>query len=151
MTDIAAAEEEINRWKLAAEQEAAAGRGVEQEFVAQLSTLKQDLEEAKHAMLESEKRLKYKEETAAAAMAARDAAEKSLRMADLRATRLRDRVEELSRQLEEFENREDSTGRRGPRYVCWPWQWLGMDFVGIRKPETEQQNSNEMELSEPLL
>lgn len=37
--DIAAAEEEINRWKDAAEQEAAAGRGVEQEFVAQVCYL----------------------------------------------------------------------------------------------------------------
>lgn len=37
MMDIAAAEEEINRWKLAAEQEAAAGRAVEQEFVAQVN------------------------------------------------------------------------------------------------------------------
>jgi membrane protein required for beta-lactamase induction len=36
MMDIAAAEEEINRWKVAAEQEAAAGTGVEQEFVAQV-------------------------------------------------------------------------------------------------------------------
>jgi len=36
MMDIAAAEEEINRWKLAAEQEAAAGTGVEQQFVAQV-------------------------------------------------------------------------------------------------------------------
>lgn len=34
--DIAAAEEEITRWKVAAEQEAAAGTGVEQEFVAQV-------------------------------------------------------------------------------------------------------------------
>ena len=34
--DIAAAEEEIARWKAAAEQEAAAGTGVEQEFVAQV-------------------------------------------------------------------------------------------------------------------
>lgn len=39
MMDIAAAEEEINRWKVAAEQEAAAGRGVEQEFVAQVCCL----------------------------------------------------------------------------------------------------------------
>ncbi|OMO60290.1 hypothetical protein CCACVL1_24268 [Corchorus capsularis] len=150
MMDIAAAEEEITRWKSAAEQEAAAGRAVEQEFLAQLSTVKQELEEAKQAMLESEKKLKFKEETAAAAMAARDAAEKSLRLADLRATRLRDRVEELSRQLEEFETREDSRGRNGARYVCWPWQWLGLDFVGIRRPEMQQHSSNEMELSEPL-
>ena len=34
--DIAAAEEEITRWKVAAEQEAAAGRAVEQEFVSQV-------------------------------------------------------------------------------------------------------------------
>ncbi|XVF85080.1 hypothetical protein PTKIN_Ptkin17bG0089700 [Pterospermum kingtungense] len=150
MMDVAAAEEEIVRWKSAAEQEAAAGRAVEQEFLAQLSAVKQELEEAKQAMLESKKKLKFKEETAAAAMAARDAAEKSLRLADMRATRLRERVEELSRQLEEFETREDSRGRNGPRYVCWPWQWLGMDFVGLRTPEMRQQSSNEMELSEPL-
>ncbi|WCJ38591.1 hypothetical protein M5689_019644 [Euphorbia peplus] len=150
MMDIAAAEEEIARWKIAAEQEAAAGRAVEQEFVAQLSALKQELDEAKLAMVESEKKLKFKEETAVAAMAAREAAENSLRLADMRASRLRGRVEELSRQLEEFETREDSRSRNGPRYVCWPWQWLGMDFVGARKPET-QQSSNEMELAEPLL
>ncbi|KAJ8773528.1 hypothetical protein K2173_005774 [Erythroxylum novogranatense] len=151
MIDIAAAEEEITRWKVAAEQEAAAGRAVEQEFVAQLSTVKQELEEARQALLESQKKLKFKEDTAAAAMAAREAAEKSLSLADMRASRLRDRVEELGRQLEELENREDSRGRSGPRYVCWPWQWLGLDFVGIRRTETQHQNSNEMELSEPLL
>ncbi|KAK7318676.1 hypothetical protein RJT34_03381 [Clitoria ternatea] len=152
MMDIAAAEEEINRWKVAAEQEAAAGRGVEQEFVAQLSALKQELEEAKQSMLESEKKLKFKEETAAAAMAARDAAEKSLKLADLRSSRLRERVEELTHQLEDLENREDSRGRNRPRYVCWPWQWLGLDFVGFQhQPETQQETSNEMELSEPLL
>ncbi|XP_054822482.1 uncharacterized protein LOC129320853 [Prosopis cineraria] len=151
MMDIAAAEEEINRWKLAAEQEAAAGGAVEQEFVAQLSALKQEVEDAKQSMLESENKLKFKEETTAAAMAARDAAEKSLRLADLRASRLRDRVEELTHQLEELENREDSLGRNRSRYVCWPWQWLGLDFVGFQRPDTQEQNSNEMELSEPLL
>jgi hypothetical protein len=121
--------------------------------ILQLSTLKQELEEAKQTMLESEKKLKFKEETAAAAMAARDAAEKSLKLADMRSARLRDRVEELTHQLEEFENREDSRGRNRPRYVCWPWQWLGLDFVGIQpRSDTQQQTaSNEMELSEPLL
>ncbi|KAG6757172.1 hypothetical protein POTOM_037475 [Populus tomentosa] len=163
MMDIAAAEEEITRWKVAAEQEAAAGRAVEQEFVAQvdevfkaesnsnLSAVKQELEEARQAMLESEKKLKFKEETATAAMAAREAAEKSLGLADMRASRLRDRIEELSHQLEELETREDLTGRNRPRYVCWPWQWLGLDFVGHHRPETQQQGSNEMELSEPFL
>lgn len=106
-------------------------------------------------MAESDKKLKFKEETAAAAMGARDAAEKSLRLADSRASRLRERVEELTRQLEELESREDSRrgGSGGPRYMCWPWQWLGMDFVGVNlRPDTqEQQGSNEMELSEPFL
>ncbi|WJZ80697.1 hypothetical protein VitviT2T_000596 [Vitis vinifera] len=152
MMDIAAAEEEITRWKVAAEQEAAAGRAVEQEFVSQLSAIRQELKEAKQAVMESEKKLKFKEETAAAAMEARDAAEKSLRLADLRASRLRDRVEELTHQLEESDTREDSRrSRNGPRYVCWPWEWLGLNFVGLHQPDTNQQNSNEMELSEPLL
>ncbi|KAH7515698.1 hypothetical protein FEM48_Zijuj10G0054100 [Ziziphus jujuba var. spinosa] len=39
MMDIAAAEEEITRWKVAAEDEAAAGRAVEQEFVARVKCL----------------------------------------------------------------------------------------------------------------
>lgn len=34
--DVTAAEEEIMRWKVAAEQEAAAGKAVEQEFLAQV-------------------------------------------------------------------------------------------------------------------
>ncbi|KAF9673399.1 hypothetical protein SADUNF_Sadunf10G0020200 [Salix dunnii] len=151
MMDIAAAEEEITRWKVAAEQEAAAGRAVEQDFVAQLSAVKQELEEAGQAMLESEKKLKFKEETATAAMAAREAAERSLSLADTRASRLRDRIEEISHQLEEFETREELRGRNRPRYVCWPWQWLGLDFVGHHRPETQQEDSNEMELSEPFL
>lgn len=151
MMDIAAAEEEIARWKVAAQQEAAAGKAVEQEFVAQLSTIRQELEEAKQVVIESEKKLKYKEETAAAAMAARDAAETSLRLADIRATRLRERLEELTRQLEELDTRKSSiTGNRS-RYACWPWEWLGLDSVGPRQPDTHQNSSNEMELSEPLL
>lgn len=36
MIDIAASEEEIKRWKAAAEQEAAAGESIEQEFTAQV-------------------------------------------------------------------------------------------------------------------
>ena len=104
-------------------------------------------------MLELEKKLKFKEETATAAMAAREAAEKSLRLADTRASRLRDRVEELTRQLENLDIINDSRNSTRPRYVCWPWEWLGIDFVGMRRQidMPQQQGSNEMELSEPLL
>lgn len=51
----------------------------------QLAALKRELVEAKQALL-----LEFREETAVAAMAARDAAEKSLRLADSRASKLRD-------------------------------------------------------------
>ncbi|KFK40696.1 hypothetical protein AALP_AA2G029300 [Arabis alpina] len=152
MTDIAAAEEEIARWKVAAEQEAAAGGAVEQDFTSQLYVLKEELEEAKQAIIESEKKLKFKEETAAAAMGARDAAEKSLRLADNRATRLRERIQELNRKVEELETHRDMSTSNRARYMCWPWQLLGIDFVGGRRIESEQQQSlNEMELAEPLL
>ncbi|KAD0345286.1 hypothetical protein R6Q59_004433 [Mikania micrantha] len=155
MMDIAAAEEEITRWKAAAQQEADAGRAIEQEYVAQLSAVRQELEEAKQAVMESEKKLKFKEETAAAAMAARDAAEKSLRLADSRATRMRERVEELTSQLEKLDTRESQSGQSRGRYVCWPWQWLGLNFVGTHThtgtPDSQPHGSNEMELSEPLI
>ncbi|GJN34662.1 hypothetical protein PR202_gb23345 [Eleusine coracana subsp. coracana] len=150
MMDITAAEEEIKRWKMAAEEEAEAGRSIEQEFQAQISSLRKELDEAKQVMLELENKLKFKEETAAAAMAARDAAEKSLKLADMRSSRLRERLEELNRQLEESDNRTDSISRSGHRYMCWPWQWLGLNYVRLPPTETDQ-TSNEMELSEPLI
>ncbi|XP_023768381.1 uncharacterized protein LOC111916966 [Lactuca sativa] len=154
MMDIAAAEEEIARWKVAAQQEAAAGKGVEHEYVSQLSRIRKELEEAKQVVMESEKKIKLKEETAGAAMAARDAAETSLKLADTRATRLRERIEELTSQLEQFDTRKNSTNKNRPRYVCWPWEWLGLDPVGVgptRQPDMPRNGANEMELSEPLL
>lgn len=48
----------------------------------------QELEEAKQAVIESENKLIYKEEIADVAMAAKDAAQNSLRLADLRSSRL---------------------------------------------------------------
>lgn len=151
MMDVAAAEEEISRWKVAAQQEAAAGKGVEQDYVAQLSTIRRELEDAKQVVIESEKKLKFKEETAAAAMAARDAAESSLKLADTRAARLRERIEELTSQLETIDTRKSLINGNSHRYMCWPWQWLGLDPTGPRRLDTHQNGSNEMELSEPLI
>ncbi|KAK9052715.1 hypothetical protein SSX86_029345 [Deinandra increscens subsp. villosa] len=155
MMDITAAEEEITRWKAAAQQEAEAGRAIEQEYVAQLSIVRQELEEARQAVIESEKKLNFKEETAAAAMAARDAAEKSLRLAVSRATRLRERVEELTSQLEKLDTLESQSSQSSARYACWPWQLLGLNFVGshthTHTPDSQPHSSNEMELSEPLI
>ena len=119
----------------------------------QISSLRKELDEAKQAMVELENKLKFKEETAAAAMAARDAAEKSLKLADMRSSRLRERLEELNRQLEESDSRIDSVNRNGHRrYMCWPWQWLGLNYNYVRLPPVEaDETSNEMELSEPLI
>ena len=83
--------------------------------------LKEELEEAKHAIKESEKKLKFKEETAAAAMGAREAAERSLKLADNRATRLRERMQELNRKVEDLETHRDTNSSNRARYVCWPW------------------------------
>ncbi|KAL5201597.1 hypothetical protein ABZP36_035951 [Zizania latifolia] len=150
MMDVTAAEEEIKRWKMAAEEEAEAGKAIEQEFQTQISSLHKELDEAKQATLELENKLKFKEETAAAAMAARDAAEKSLKLADMRSSRQRERLEEFNRQMEESDNRTDSSNRSGHRYMCWPWQWLGLNYVRLPPAEADQ-TSNEMELSEPLI
>jgi hypothetical protein len=40
MMDVTAAEEEIKRWKMAAEEEAEAGRSIEQEFQIQVPRYK---------------------------------------------------------------------------------------------------------------
>ncbi|KAF3336313.1 hypothetical protein FCM35_KLT18899 [Carex littledalei] len=153
MMDITAAEEEIARWKAAAEQEAAAGGAVEKEFQTQILALQKELEERKQSMQELENKLKFKEETAVAAMAAREAAEKSLRLADIRSTRLRERLEELSRQVEQSDGPNNMLpGGNGIRYACWPWQWLGLNFVRAHVgPGESVESSNEMELSEPLI
>ena len=49
---------------------------------------------------------------AAAAMAARDTAEKSLHLADARSSRLRARIEELTRQLEELDGGDEQQNLR---------------------------------------
>lgn len=118
-------------------------------MILQLASVREELEAARVAVIEWKKKLKFKEETAEAAMGARDAAEKSLRLADMRASRLRDRVEELTRQLDTRET--STTALNRPRYICWPWQWLGLDYVGSHRSEIPQETANEMELSEPLL
>lgn len=87
-----------------------------------MDILKQELEKTRAALDISNGKLKLKEELAATAMAAQAAAERSLQLADSRAAALRDRIEELTRQLEEAESRERSS--RKIRHICWPWRGL---------------------------
>ena len=87
-----------------------------------MAILKQELEKTRSALDISNGKLKLKEELAAAAMAAQEAAERSLQLADSRAAGLREWMEELTRQLEESESREWS--RHKIRHICWPWRIL---------------------------
>lgn len=89
--------------------------------------MKQELEKTKAALETSNGKLKLKEELAAAAMAAQAAAERSLQLADNRAAGLRERIEELTKQLEEAENRERR--RVKARDICWPWRALKMNVT----------------------
>ncbi|KAG8366009.1 hypothetical protein BUALT_Bualt17G0031500 [Buddleja alternifolia] len=113
----------------------------------------QELEEAGQAVMESEKKLKFREENSRSCHGCkRYAAEKSLRLADTRASRLRDQVEELTHLLDELDTRETSrTGLTWPIYMPWPGQWLGLDYASTNRSEIPQVIANKMELSEPII
>lgn len=87
-----------------------------------MDILKQELEKTRAALDISNGKLKLKEELAATAMAAQAAAERSLQLSDSRASGLRERIEELTRQLDEAESRVRNSHKI--RHVCWPWRAL---------------------------
>ena len=86
----------------------------------EVAALKQELHKTKAALDISNGKLRLKEELAITAIAAQEAAERSLRLADTRAVELRRQVEELTRQLEEAEKHEHNSHK--VRRICWPWQ-----------------------------
>ncbi|KAL5718025.1 hypothetical protein ACHQM5_010970 [Ranunculus cassubicifolius] len=147
MTNMSDPEKEITRWKRVAEAEAAGGRAVKQILVSQLSTLRQELDEAQEAIHDLEK---SKESILSAAIATKDTGDKSLRLADLRNSILKERLEDLCRQLESV-SQKDALNHKKQRYICWPWIWPGLNFIGYNQGETQEYNSNVEELSEPLL
>lgn len=98
------------------------------------------MEKTKAALDISNGKLKLKEDLAAAAMAAQAAAEKSLQLADSRAAGLRERIEELTKQLEETERRERS--RLKVRHICWPWR--AFRFNAANNTNTRVQNVRRM-------
>lgn len=107
----------------------------------QVSILKQELEKTKAALDISNGKLKLKEELADAAMAAQAAAERSLQLADSRAAGLNERIEELTKQLEEVESRERS--RRKVRRICWPWRTHNMNSLP-NSTNTRARDSKQM-------
>ncbi|XP_073128302.1 uncharacterized protein At3g49055 [Henckelia pumila] len=117
LVEIKETEEDARRWRDACELEAEAGKNAVMERDKLISILKQGLEKNSAALDVSNGKLKLKNELVSAADAAREAAERSLQLADSRAAGLRERIEELTKQLEDCEKR----SKRRIRYICWPF------------------------------
>ncbi|RZR71984.1 hypothetical protein BHM03_00009289 [Ensete ventricosum] len=133
--EIKEAGEEAARWREACELEVEAGKAaiVEREKEVKIhpliyflvALLREELRRTKSALDTANSKLSLKEKLAKTAMAAQAAAEATLQLADKRAAGLGERIEELTRQLEEEaeHGRRERTGvGRRVRYVCWPWQ-----------------------------
>ncbi|CAI9092249.1 OLC1v1027441C1 [Oldenlandia corymbosa var. corymbosa] len=135
--EIRGAEKEVVRWRNACELEVQAGKNVSEEHEKVINILKQELEKLRAALQASNSKMKLKDELVASAIAAREAAERSLQLADSRSAGLCERIEELTRQFEEAEKRERAN-RRMIKRICWPWRTLkfhatqtNMVLVGI--------------------
>ncbi|KAK4734551.1 hypothetical protein R3W88_008812 [Solanum pinnatisectum] len=113
-------EEEISRWRKACEMEGETGKKAINEHKELVNILKQELEKTRAALHISN---------------CKEAAERSLQLADSRATELRKQIEELTRHLEVAEKKE-RINRRRPRHVCWPMRALkfcpATNTTGIR-------------------
>lgn len=95
--------------------------------IFQVALLKEELSRTKMALDASNNKMQLKERLASTAMAALEAAEISRRLADSRSAGLRERIEELTKQLEEDVDqgkKEKDRGRRRLRHECWPWRVL---------------------------
>ncbi|XP_068646619.1 uncharacterized protein At3g49055-like [Aristolochia californica] len=132
MTELTEAEEDVTRWKEACELEVEAGKTAIEGREKEVAALQQELDKARSSFKSLTNKLKLKEELASAAVAAQEAAERSLRLVDSRCAGFRDRVEELTRQLEEAESKGERSGRRTVRHVCWPWRALRLSPAARR-------------------
>ncbi|GMJ06516.1 hypothetical protein like AT3G49055 [Hibiscus trionum] len=143
LTEIKETEADAARWREACELEVEAGKKEVGERDKLVVILKQELSKTKAALEISNGKLKLKEELAAAAIAAQAAAERSLQLADSRAIGLRERIEELTKQLEEAEGKERS--RRKLRHFCWPWQFLKMNITTNTRAQNVKRMLPEMQ------
>ncbi|KAK7246178.1 hypothetical protein RIF29_41038 [Crotalaria pallida] len=119
--EIEEAKEEVTRWKEACELEVEAGKNEIEEHNKLVAALKQELHKTKGALEISNGKLKLKEELAMTAIAAQEATEKSLQLADSRAIQLCQQIEELTKQLEEAEKKLEHKNHNKVRHICWPW------------------------------
>ncbi|KAL4347271.1 hypothetical protein GQ457_17G024940 [Hibiscus cannabinus] len=143
LAEIKETEADVARWREACELEVEAGKKEVEERDKLVVILKQELNKTKAALEISNGKLKMKEQLAAAAIAAQAAAERSVQLADSRATVLRERIEELTKQLEEAEGKERS--RRKLRHFCWPWQFLKMNITNNTRAQNVKRMLPEMQ------
>lgn len=136
LAEIKETEEEIGRWREACELEVKAGNKIVEEHDKLVNILKKEIGKIKAALDTSNLKIKLKDDLVADAVSAREAAERSLRLADSRAAGDHERIEELTRQLEEAEKKD--TNRHRVRHICWPWKAFKLNPTnntanGIRK------------------
>ncbi|KAF3775809.1 Uncharacterized protein EJ110_NYTH49595 [Nymphaea thermarum] len=144
MMEITEVEEDVVRWREACELEVEAGKSVIQQYDKESATLQEELETTRASLDLANNKLKLKEELAFTAMAAQEAAEKSLRLADTRSAILHERIEELTKQLEAVESRGDNSLRRRIRHVCWPWEVLKA-APGVSRRRPSRRRLSDME------
>ncbi|XBI07128.1 hypothetical protein VPH35_135071 [Triticum aestivum] len=120
-------EQEAARWKEACALEVEAGKAAIKELNQEVTLLREELRRVKADLDAANSKIQLKEKLAASAMAAQAAADACLKLADSRSAGLQQRIEELTRQIEQ----EDTHARKGRdsarrriRYACWPWQRL---------------------------
>ncbi|KAJ8642894.1 hypothetical protein MRB53_004642 [Persea americana] len=145
MIDLTYAEEEVARWREACELEVEAGKAAMEERDKEAAILRDELEKTKVSLELANNKLKVKDELAAAAMSAQAAAVRSLRLADSRAAGCRERIEELTRQLEEIESKGERKSRRKVRHICWPWPALRINPAALRRRDINRRSLPEME------
>ncbi|XP_042494795.1 uncharacterized protein At3g49055-like [Macadamia integrifolia] len=132
MMELTTAEEEIARWREACELEVEAGKNAIEERDREVARLTEELEKMEASLDLLDSKLKLKEELATTAMAAQAAAERSLQLADSRAAGLRERIEELTKQLDEADRSGERKNRHRVRHICWPWHALRVNSAGMR-------------------
>eukprot|EP00250_Pteridium_aquilinum_P002695 c12918_g1_i1 orf=401-2332(+) len=152
--DVVAAQEEIIRWKQATTKEAEAGGALLEEVERcqeEIAALRKRTEHLSESLEESNSKLQSKEEMTMAAIAARSAAERSLRIADERAVELRERIEELNRQFDALERLGDGGISSGLYNMCWPNQWFRGRPLFFQDNSRAQPSAEMGDLSEPLV
>ncbi|WVZ91656.1 hypothetical protein U9M48_037800 [Paspalum notatum var. saurae] len=125
--EMKAEQQEATRWREACELEVGAGKSAIKELNQEITLLREELERVKKDLEAANSKLELKEKLATSAMAAQAAADACLKLADRRAAGLQQRIEELTRQMEQEDahgTKDKASIQRRLRYICWPWQRL---------------------------